>query len=169
MCGRRAKEGRREVRKHIIAHIIRMKTVSIWAQGVLLCGVGILYMAACPLALPGLLGALGVQQSLVFFTHTLSGGGREPSSPRVVVMRMPLASALELVLNKYDVFDVDTLLVMLRSPHNIAQIADLTHRQQPQADRCDSAYSTCQRADRNCDSDGVRRWAQRCTAKCQRA
>ena len=38
---------------------------------------------------------------------------------------MPLASALELVLNKYDIFYVDTLLVMLRSPHNIAQIADL--------------------------------------------
>ena len=38
---------------------------------------------------------------------------------------MPLASALELVLNEYDVFDVDTLLGMLRSPHNIAQIADL--------------------------------------------
>ena len=38
---------------------------------------------------------------------------------------MPLASALELVLNEYDVFDVDTLLVMLRSPHDIAQIADL--------------------------------------------
>ena len=38
---------------------------------------------------------------------------------------MPLTSALELVLNKYGVFDVDTLLVMLRSPHNIAQIADL--------------------------------------------
>jgi hypothetical protein len=36
-----------------------------------------------------------------------------------------LTSALELVLNKYGVFDVDTLLVMLRSPHNIAQIADL--------------------------------------------
>ena len=45
--------------------------------------------------------------------------------PRVVVVPMPLASALELVLNEYDVFDVDTLLVMLRSPHNIAQIADL--------------------------------------------
>ena len=38
---------------------------------------------------------------------------------------MPLTSALELVLNMYGVFDVDTLLVMLRSPHNIAQIADL--------------------------------------------
>ena len=38
---------------------------------------------------------------------------------------MPLASALELVLNKYDVFDVDTLLAMLRSPLDIAQIADL--------------------------------------------
>ena len=43
----------------------------------------------------------------------------------MVVVPMPLASALELVLNEYDVFDVDTLLVMLRSPHNITQIADL--------------------------------------------
>ena len=38
---------------------------------------------------------------------------------------MPLASALELVLNQYDVYDIDTLLVMLRSPHDISQIADL--------------------------------------------
>ena len=43
----------------------------------------------------------------------------------MLVLPMPLASALELVLNEYDVFDVDTLLGMLRSPHNIAQIADL--------------------------------------------
>ena len=43
----------------------------------------------------------------------------------VVVLPMPLASALELVLNEYDIYDVKTLLAMLRSPPNVSQIADL--------------------------------------------
>ena len=41
------------------------------------------------------------------------------------MLPMPLASAVQLILNQYDVYDVDTLLVMLRSPLDIAQIADL--------------------------------------------
>ena len=38
---------------------------------------------------------------------------------------MPLASALELVLNHYDIFDVDDLVAILRSPHDACQVADL--------------------------------------------
>ena len=41
------------------------------------------------------------------------------------MLPMPLAFAVQLILNQYDVYDVDTLLVMLRSPLDIAQIADL--------------------------------------------
>ena len=35
------------------------------------------------------------------------------------MLPMPLASAVQLILNQYDVYDVDTLLVMLRSPLDI--------------------------------------------------
>ena len=38
---------------------------------------------------------------------------------------MPLASALELVLNHYDIFDVDDLVAILRSPHDACKVADL--------------------------------------------
>ena len=38
---------------------------------------------------------------------------------------MPLASALELVLNNYDIYDVDDLVAILRSPHDASQVADL--------------------------------------------
>ena len=38
---------------------------------------------------------------------------------------MPLASALELVLNQYDIFDVDDLVAILRSPDDASQVADL--------------------------------------------
>ena len=38
---------------------------------------------------------------------------------------MPLASALQLVLGHYDIYDVDTLVAILRSPHNASQVADL--------------------------------------------
>ena len=38
---------------------------------------------------------------------------------------MPLASALELVLNDYDIYDVDDLVAILRSPHDASQVADL--------------------------------------------
>ena len=47
----------------------------------------------------------------LFITHTFGGGiASEEELPRVVVVPMPLASALELVLNQYDIFDVDTLI-----------------------------------------------------------
>ena len=105
-----------------------MKTVSFGPRG-FPCGVGT--HGSMPPSLPGLLGALRgldevVSAKNLFITHTFGGGiASEEELPRVVVVPMPLASALELVLNEYDVFDVDTLLVMLRSPHDIAQIADL--------------------------------------------
>ena len=38
---------------------------------------------------------------------------------------MPLASALELVLNHYDIYDVGTLVAILRSPQDASQVADL--------------------------------------------
>ena len=38
---------------------------------------------------------------------------------------MPLASSLELVLNHYDIYDVDDLVAILRSPHDACQVADL--------------------------------------------
>ena len=38
---------------------------------------------------------------------------------------MPLASALELVLRHYDIYDVDDLVAILRSPHAASQVADL--------------------------------------------
>ena len=38
---------------------------------------------------------------------------------------MPLASALELVLGHYDIYDVDSLLAILRSPHDASGVADL--------------------------------------------
>ena len=75
---------------------------------------------------------------------------------------MPMASALELVLSKYDVFDVDTLLVMLRSPHNIAQIADLIDNRRKLIDATAHAAHGRQRADRNGDSDGGHNNAQQC-------
>ena len=39
--------------------------------------------------------------------------------------RMPLASALELVLNHYDIYDIDDLVAILRSPDDASQVADL--------------------------------------------
>ena len=41
------------------------------------------------------------------------------------MLPMPLASALELVLGHYDIYDVDSLVVILRSPHDASQVADL--------------------------------------------
>ena len=38
---------------------------------------------------------------------------------------MPLATALELVLNQFDIYDIDDLLDILRSPHDASQVADL--------------------------------------------
>ena len=38
---------------------------------------------------------------------------------------MPLASALELVLGYYDIYDVDSLVAILRSPHDASGVADL--------------------------------------------
>merc|ERR1712167_423069 len=38
---------------------------------------------------------------------------------------MTLASALELVLNHYDIYDVDDLVAILRSPDDASQVADL--------------------------------------------
>jgi hypothetical protein len=38
---------------------------------------------------------------------------------------MPLASALELVLGHYDIYDVDSLVAILRSPHDASRVADL--------------------------------------------
>ena len=38
---------------------------------------------------------------------------------------MPLAEALQLVLGHYDIYDVDTLVAILRSPHDASQVADL--------------------------------------------
>ena len=38
---------------------------------------------------------------------------------------MPLASALELVLGHYDIYDVDSLVAILRSPHDASGVADL--------------------------------------------
>ena len=39
--------------------------------------------------------------------------------------RMPLASALEPVLNHYDIYDIDDLVAILRSPDDASQVADL--------------------------------------------
>ena len=41
---------------------------------------------------------------------------------------MPLASALQLVLGHYDIYDVDTFVAILRSPHDVSQLADLIDR-----------------------------------------
>ena len=38
---------------------------------------------------------------------------------------MPLATALELVLNQYHIFDIDDLVGILQSPHDCSQVADL--------------------------------------------
>ena len=38
---------------------------------------------------------------------------------------IPLVSALQLVLGHYDIYDVDTLVAILRSPHDASQVADL--------------------------------------------
>ena len=38
---------------------------------------------------------------------------------------MPLASAVELVLNHYDIYDIDDLVAILRSPDDASQVADL--------------------------------------------
>lgn len=38
---------------------------------------------------------------------------------------MLLVSALELVLNRYDIYEVDSLVAILRSPHDCRQVADL--------------------------------------------
>ena len=38
---------------------------------------------------------------------------------------MPLALALELVLNEYGIFDVDTFVAVLQSPHHVSQMANL--------------------------------------------
>ena len=36
-----------------------------------------------------------------------------------------VVSALQLVLGHYDIYDVDTLVAILRSPHDASQVADL--------------------------------------------
>ena len=38
---------------------------------------------------------------------------------------MPLATALELVLNQYGIYDIDDLVDILRSPHDASRVADL--------------------------------------------
>ena len=38
---------------------------------------------------------------------------------------MPLAQALELVLNQYGIYDIDSLVDILRSPVDVSQVADL--------------------------------------------
>ena len=38
---------------------------------------------------------------------------------------IPLVSALQLVQGHYDIYDVDTLVAILRSPHDASQVADL--------------------------------------------
>ena len=47
---------------------------------------------------------------------------------------MTLAAALELVLNQYDIFDVDDLVAILRSPVDATQVADLINESREQID-----------------------------------
>ena len=73
------------------------------------------------------------------------------------MLPMPLASAVQLILNQYDVYDVDTLLVMLRSPLDIAQIADLIDNSRELIDA--TAHTACRQRRRQ-----RQRWAQQWTA-----
>ena len=59
--------------------------------------------------------SLSTSTSRVACCHDRLGGGRP----------MPLASALELVLGHYDIYDVDSLVAILRSPHDASQVANL--------------------------------------------
>ena len=76
------------------------------------------------------------------------------------MLPMPLASAVQLILNQYDVYDVDTLLVMLRSPLDIAQIADLIDNSRELIDATAHIQHTspCRQRWRQ------RQWAQQWTA-----
>ena len=53
-----------------------------------------------------------------FGTAAHLGSSHVECGAAVLVLPMPLVSALELVLNRYDIYDVDTLVTILRSPHN---------------------------------------------------
>ena len=81
---------------------------------------------------------------------------RRPTRRPPTWVAIPLVSALQLVLGHYDIYDVDDLVAILRSPHAASQVADLIVRRQPEprADRCDGGQSTRQRADRLRDGDG---------------
>ena len=50
------------------------------------------------------------------------------------MLPMTLAAALELVLNQYDIFDVDDLVAILRSPVDASQVADLINESREQID-----------------------------------
>ena len=50
------------------------------------------------------------------------------------MLPMTLAAALELVLNQYDIFDVDDLVAILRSPVDATQVADLINESREQID-----------------------------------
>ena len=65
---------------------------------------------------------------------------------------MPLASALELVLRHYDIYDVDDLVAILRSPHAASQVADLIDGSRVLIDA--TAGKAHDRADRLRDGDG---------------
>ena len=69
---------------------------------------------------------------------------------------MPLAAALELVLNQYDIYDINDLVAILRSPVDSSQVADLIDESRALLDD-----STRQRAGRAGDSDGGRNDGQR--------
>ena len=71
------------------------------------------------------------------------------------MLPMTLAAALELVLNHYDIYDIDDLVAILRSPDDASQVADLIDGSRALIDlRCDGGYSTRQCADRVRDGDG---------------